>query len=58
MPTRTMLARNGTRHPQRWRGFMTSWPQAGVPVGLLLSTGMIKLMSGAAAYGVIGKVQK
>jgi metabolite-proton symporter len=31
---------------QRRRGFMASWPQVGVPVGLLLSTGMIKLMSG------------
>jgi metabolite-proton symporter len=31
---------------QRRRGFMASWPQVGVPVGLLLSTGMIKLMGG------------
>jgi metabolite-proton symporter len=31
---------------QRRRGFMASWPQVGVPVGLLLSTGMIKLMTG------------
>src|SRR6185437_6750440 len=33
---------------QRWRGFMASWPQVGVPVGLLLSTGMVKLFSGVA----------
>jgi MFS family permease len=33
---------------QRWRGFMASWPQAGVPIGLLLSTGMFKLFSGVA----------
>ncbi len=32
---------------QRRRGFAASWPQAGVPLGLLLSTGMVKLMSGA-----------
>ena len=31
--------------PKR-RGLMASWPQLGVPIGLLLSTGMIKLMSG------------
>jgi MFS family permease len=31
---------------QRRRGFSASWPQVGVPVGLLLSTGMFKLMSG------------
>ncbi len=36
---------------QRRRGFMASWPQVGVPVGLLLSTGMIKLMSGVAGPG-------
>ena len=30
---------------QRWRGFMASWPQVGVPIGLLLSTGMVKLFS-------------
>jgi MFS family permease len=36
---------------QRRRGFMASWPQVGVPVGLLLSTGMIKLMSGVAGSG-------
>ncbi|GAA1971896.1 MFS transporter [Terrabacter lapilli] len=28
------------------RGLMASWPQLGVPIGLLLSTAMIKLMSG------------
>jgi metabolite-proton symporter len=28
------------------RGFMASWPQVGVPLGLLASTGMVKLMSG------------
>ncbi|HEY9243080.1 MAG TPA: MFS transporter [Streptosporangiaceae bacterium] len=33
---------------QRWRGFFASWPQLGVPLGLLLSTGMVKLMSGVA----------
>jgi MFS family permease len=33
---------------QRWRGFMASWPQVGVPIGLLLSTGMFKLFSGVA----------
>ncbi len=27
------------------RGFMASWPQVGVPMGLLLSTGMVQLMS-------------
>jgi metabolite-proton symporter len=30
---------------QRRRGFWASWPQVGVPVGLLLSTGMVKLFS-------------
>ncbi len=34
---------------QRRRGFMASWPQVGVPVGLLLSTGMVKLMSGVTS---------
>jgi metabolite-proton symporter len=29
----------------RRRGFMASWPQLGVPLGLLASTGMVKLMS-------------
>ena len=27
---------------QRRRGFAASWPQVGVPIGLLLSTGMVK----------------
>jgi metabolite-proton symporter len=27
------------------RGFMASWPQVGVPIGLLLSTAMVQLMS-------------
>jgi MFS family permease len=30
---------------KRRRGFMASWPQFGVPIGLLLSTGMVKLMA-------------
>jgi MFS family permease len=30
---------------RRRRGFMASWPQLGVPLGLLLSTGMVRLMS-------------
>ena len=30
---------------QRRRGFMASWPQVGVPIGLILSTGMVKLFS-------------
>jgi len=34
---------------QRRRGFTASWPQVGVPVGLLLSTGMVKLMSGVTS---------
>jgi MFS family permease len=29
----------------RRRGLMASWPQLGVPMGLLLSTGMVKLMT-------------
>ncbi|GHJ36941.1 MFS transporter [Streptomyces sp. TS71-3] len=32
----------------RRRGFMTSWPQLGVPLGLLASTGMVNLMDSAA----------
>jgi metabolite-proton symporter len=36
---------------QRRRGFAASWPQVGVPVGLLLSTGMIKLMSRVSGTG-------
>src|SRR5215813_2920129 len=34
---------------QRRRGFTASWPQVGVPLGLLLSTGMVKLMSGVTS---------
>jgi metabolite-proton symporter len=30
---------------KKQRGFMASWPQLGVPIGLLLSTGVVKLMS-------------
>jgi MFS family permease len=33
--------------PARLRGLMASWPQLGVPIGLLLSTGMIELVSSA-----------
>jgi MFS family permease len=36
---------------QRWRGFTASWPQVGVPIGLLLSTGMVKLFSAVAGPG-------
>jgi metabolite-proton symporter len=32
---------------QHRRGLMASWPQLGVPVGLLLSTAMVKVMSAA-----------
>ena len=39
---------------QRRRGFMASWPQLGVPLGLLLSTGMVKLLSGAAIFDTWG----
>ena len=31
----------------RRRGLMASWPQMGVPIGLLLSTGMVTLLSSA-----------
>jgi MFS family permease len=34
---------------QRRRGFFASWPQLGVPLGLLLSTGMVKLMQGTTS---------
>lgn len=34
---------------RRRRGLMASWPQLGVPLGLLLSTGMIKLMNSATS---------
>ena len=33
--------------PPRRRGLMASWPQLGVPIGLLLSTGMIAMVSAA-----------
>ncbi|MDR0341910.1 MAG: MHS family MFS transporter [Nocardiopsaceae bacterium] len=33
---------------QRRRGFAASWPQVGVPIGLLLSTGLVKLFSAVA----------
>jgi metabolite-proton symporter len=36
----------GTR---RRRGLMASWPQLGVPIGLLLSTAMVRVMSGAVS---------
>jgi len=36
---------------QRRRGFWASWPQVGVPIGLLLSTGMIKLFGHIAGSG-------
>ncbi|MET7287058.1 MFS transporter [Streptomyces sp. NPDC005573] len=32
---------------RRRRGLMASWPQLGVPLGLLASTGMVKLMTAA-----------
>jgi MFS family permease len=31
--------------PRRRRGFMASWPQLGVPLGLLLSTALVQVMS-------------
>jgi MFS family permease len=34
---------------RRRRGLMASWPQLGVPLGLLASTGMVKLMSGTVS---------
>jgi MFS family permease len=33
------------------RGFWASWPQLGVPIGLLLSTGAVKLMSAISGSG-------
>jgi len=36
----------GERHR---RGLMASWPQLGVPMGLLLSTGMVRIMSGVTS---------
>jgi MFS family permease len=38
---------------QRRRGLMASWPQVGVPLGLLLSTGMVRLMGGLTGDGFI-----
>ncbi|HWC81337.1 MAG TPA: MFS transporter [Pseudonocardiaceae bacterium] len=37
----------------RKRGFMASWPQLGVPIGLLLSTGLVKLMNSLAGTGFL-----
>ncbi|MGI5453939.1 MFS transporter [Streptomyces sp. CA-249302] len=37
--------------PERRRGLMASWPQLGVPLGLLASTGMVKLMNATAGDG-------
>ncbi|MCH6161314.1 MFS transporter [Streptomyces marispadix] len=36
---------------KRRRGLMASWPQLGVPLGLLASTGMVKLMSSVSGDG-------
>ncbi|MFF4508161.1 MFS transporter [Streptomyces sp. NPDC001401] len=36
---------------ERRRGLMASWPQLGVPLGLLASTGMVKLMNAASGDG-------
>jgi MFS family permease len=36
---------------QRRRGFWASWPQVGVPIGLLLSTAMIKFFGHVAGSG-------
>jgi metabolite-proton symporter len=38
---------------RRRRGFMASWPQLGVPIGLLLSTGAVKLMSALSGDGFL-----
>ncbi|WP_433274541.1 MFS transporter [Pseudonocardia xinjiangensis] len=35
------------------RGFMASWPQLGVPIGLLLSTAMVQLMSATTGPGFL-----
>ncbi|MEU7818831.1 MFS transporter [Pseudonocardia sp. NPDC049154] len=35
------------------RGFMASWPQLGVPLGLLLSTGLVQLMSSTTGPGFL-----
>jgi MFS family permease len=34
---------------KRRRGLMASWPQLGVPIGLLLSTAMVRVMTGAVS---------
>jgi MFS family permease len=34
-------------HFDRWRGFFASWPQFGVPAGLLLASGMISITNHA-----------
>jgi len=36
---------------ERRRGYMASWPQLGVPIGLLVSTGMVKLMGTVSGDG-------
>lgn len=36
---------------QRRKGLMASWPQMGVPIGLILSTGMVKLMTAVSGSG-------
>ncbi|GAA3806405.1 MFS transporter [Streptomyces coacervatus] len=36
---------------ERRRGLMASWPQLGVPLGLLASTGMVKLMNAVSGDG-------
>ncbi len=35
------------------RGFFASWPQLGVPLGLLLATGMVQLMSSTTGDGFL-----
>jgi MFS family permease len=37
--------------PQHRRGLMASWPQLGVPLGLLASTAMVRLMTSASGSG-------
>ncbi len=36
---------------QRRKGLMASWPQLGVPIGLILSTGIVELMSALTGHG-------
>jgi metabolite-proton symporter len=38
---------------QRRRGLMASWPQVGVPLGLLLSTAMVRLLSATTGDGFV-----